>query len=89
LFEFQTHGSLAEQGFFLVEGVNGQGTGLHGPGFARCQGVGVAFSGNHEICAVGGYLLNFRGGGDFGDEYLGWHPALHRGVCDGGAVISA
>ena len=88
-FELGGEGALAEQGFGLVVGVDGQGVGSGNEIFAGGQGVGVTCAGDHEFGAIGADAGDFGRGGDFGHEDGGFDVAAHGGIGNGGAVIAA
>ena len=68
LLEFETDGSLTEQGLELVVGVNGHGAGLRDPGYAGGEGVGVAVADNDEVGATAADALDLFWGSDVGDK---------------------
>src|SRR5260370_2424595 len=88
LLEFEADGSLTEQSFELIVGVNGHGAGLRGPGFAGGEGIGVALAADDEARATSADALDFFRGSDVGYKNLGGPPQLAGGIGEPGSVGS-
>ncbi len=89
ILEFQADGSLAEQRFHLIVGMDHECPGLRCPLFASCQCVGITFAGNYQVRTVATDSLQLGRGRDLRNEDSRRTFQLHGGKGDRGAVISA
>src|SRR6266478_12576 len=87
--EFEADGSLAQQRFDLIVGVNGHGAGLRDPGLAGGQGVGIALSGDYEFRAIAANALDFFRRSHGGNEDFCGNSELAGGEGHRDPVITA